>query len=142
MNHVLTKNDGMSLIELTFASGVLAMALSMLFGSLLTITLVARLNEDRAVANVTLANVLDEVRGMTLEELLEYEAPLLSQPGTKAAVALVCFDNEGKTVPLPLVQQGNEQPDLPNPLEVKATLMWSNQKGHVFQSHATVLVAR
>lgn len=142
MNHVLKNNDGMSLIELTFASGVLAMALSMLFGSLMTITMIARLNEDRAVANVELANVLDGVRGMTMEELMDYQAPLLSQPGTKTAVALVCYDTEGKTVPLPLVQQGNEKPDLPNPLEVKATLMWSNKKGHVFESYATILVAR
>jgi len=134
------KRAGFSLLELTFASGILAMTLSLLFGSLLTITMVARLSEDQAVANTHLASALERVRGMSLDELMAYEAPELKRPGVRRAISLVCFDVEGKMVELPLTGD-EEMPELPNPLEVKATLLWSNDRGHVFESSATVSVA-
>lgn len=134
------RNEGFSLLELTFASGILAMALSLLFGSLITIMVVARLNEERAIANTHLSSVLEQVRGMSVDELMEIEPPAFDQPGVRRAVSLVCFDVEGNMVELPLIGDA-EPPDLPNPLEVKATLLWSNDKGHVFESDATISVA-
>ena len=143
MQPFLTRKEGMSLLELTFAAGVLALALSLLFGSLLTITIVSRLNEDRAVANTALASVLEQVRGLNLQELLEFEAPRLQHPGVKRALALVCYDAAGEEVPIPLVEDDDaDDIEFPNPLEVKATLLWSNEQGHVFQSSATLLVGR
>lgn len=137
---LLRNSAGFSLLELTFATGILAMTLSLLFGSLLTITIVARLNEERAIAHTHLASALEQVRGMTLEELMVYEAPELAGPGVRRAISMVCFDVEGQMVELPLIGD-EEMPDLPNPLEVKASMLWSNDRGHVFEASATVSVA-
>ena len=82
---------------------------------------------------------------MSLDSLKVYEAPQLSQPGVSRAVSLLCYDAKGDPVVLPLTeddQDALDAPDLPNPLEVEAILMWKNEKGHVFKSAATVLVAR
>lgn len=140
----LRLNDGMTLLEVTFAAGILAMALSLLFGSLISLTLVARLNEDQTIANTELTSVLEKVAQMSLEELLQYEPPTLTRPGVKRAVTLVCFDKEGTPVNLPLPSEDGEPteiPELPNPLEVQAVLLWSAPSGHVFQSTATTLLA-
>lgn len=135
-----TGNDGFTLLELTFASGILAMALSLLFGSLLTIVLVAQLNEDKAIASTHVASVLELVRGMSVDELLEFEPPELDRPGVRRAVSLVCFDTQGNAVELPLVSDA-PVPELPNPVEVMATVLWRNAKGHVFETSATISVA-
>lgn len=145
MKCVLKPTAGLSLLELTFASGILAMSLSLLFGSLISITLVARLNEDKATANTELLSVLDEVRGMALDDLKEYEAPLLRHPGVERAISLVCYNSKGEQIPLPLSGDNSDAldgPDLPNPLEVEATLLWSNEKGQMFRATASILVAR
>ncbi len=143
MKCVLKHNAGLSLLELTFASGILAMALSLLFGSLISITLVARLNEDKSVAGTILSSVLEDVSGKSWKELQAWEAPMLTQPGTKRAVTLACFDAEGNAIPLPMAEEGDgEMPPLPNPLEIQATLLWSDSRGHVYQSEATMLMAR
>lgn len=136
----IAQNEGFTLLEITFAAGILAMALSLLFGSLITILVVAQLNEDKALAKTHLASVLEQVRGLTVEELMEYEPPQLDRPGVRRAISLVCFDTEGQTIELPLVGDA-EQPELPNPLEIMATLLWRNEKGHVFEASSTISVA-
>jgi len=136
----IASTGGFTLLELTFAAGILAMALSLLFGSLITILVVAQINEDKAIANTHLASVLEQVRNMTVEDLMEFEPPALDRPGVRRAISLVCFDTQGEMVELPLIDDA-ETPDLPNPLEVMATLLWSNEKGHVFESSASISVA-
>lgn len=141
---LLRPDDGMTLLEVAFAAGILAMALSLLFGALISITLVARLNEDQTVANTELASVLEKVGQMPLDKLVVYAPPALTRPGVKRAVTLVCFDRKGAPVNLPLPRvkgQAPVIPDLPNPLEVQAIMLWSAPNGHVFQSVASTLVA-
>ena len=144
MTCVRKSNAGMSLLELTFAAGVLAMALSLLFGSLMSIALVARINSDKAMANTILSGVLDDVRGMSLDDLKSYEAPTLEQLGVNRVVSLAFFDAKGAEIPLPLKEEDEslEDEDLPNPLEVVAMLLWTDEKGHVFHTRAAMLVAR
>lgn len=140
----LKPNDGMTLLEVTFATGILAMSLSLLFGSLISLTLVARLNEDQTIANTELTSVLDKVAQLPLEKLVVYQPPTPNRPGVKRAVSLVCFDREGAPVNLPLPSEDGEpveMPDLPNPLEVQAVMLWSAPSGHVFQSTATTMMA-
>lgn len=138
------QDDGMTLLEVTFATGILAMALSLLFGSLISLTLVARLNEDQTIANTELTSVLDKAAQLPLEELVVYQPSAPDRPGVKRAVSLVCFDREGAPVNLPLSREDGEPveiPDLPNPLEVQAVMLWSAPSGHVFQYTATTLIA-
>lgn len=145
MKRVVTNQSGMSLLEITFAAGIMATALSLLFGSLISISLLGKLNEDKAVANTELASVLEEVRTMDFNDLVVYSPAAPNYPGVERAVNIECYTEDGAAIALPLAEDesGNvDVPALPNPLEVRVTLLWSNEKGHVFQAHATTSVGR
>lgn len=143
-------NAGMSLVEIMFAMGILATTLSLLFGSLISISLIGRLNEEKAVASTALNSTLEELRGMPLKDLLLYVPETPDKPGVERTVLLECYDDDGAAVEIPMELEVDPDsgvllealPDLPNPLEVKATILWTNEKGHVFQAHATTSVGR
>lgn len=143
-------NAGMTLIEIMFAMGILATTLSLLFGSLISISLVSRLNEEKAVANTALSSTLEELRGMPLKDLLLFTPETPDKPGVERTVTLECYDDDGTAIAIPMDLSIDSVsgalleplPDLPNPLEVKVTLLWTNEKGHVFKSYATTSVGR
>ncbi len=145
-----SNNSGMTLIEIMFAMGILATTLSLLFGSLISISVVSRLNEEKAVANTTLNSTLEELRGKPLKDLLFFVPETPEMPGVERTVSLECYDDDGTVLALPLDLEIDADsgalleplPDLPNPLEVKATLLWTDQKGHVFKTCATTSVGR
>lgn len=149
MKRVLTKNSGMSLIEVTFAMGILATTLSLLFGALISITVIGQVNEDKAVANAELSSVVEAMRGMSLAELLTYTPEAPAHPGVEQTVVLECFDGDAAAIALPMALDLDESgkpvgplPDLPNPVEVKATLLWTNDSGHVYQATITTAIGR
>jgi len=149
MKRFYSENGGMSLIEITFAMGILATALSLLFGALLNITVIGRVNEDKAIANTELASVLEEMRGMSLAGVLTYTPEVPAHPGVERVVLLECYNANATAVALPMALELDEQgkpvgplPDLPNPLEVKATLLWTNATGHVYQASTTTSLGR
>jgi type II secretory pathway pseudopilin PulG len=145
MKRIPNSQSGMSLLEVTFAAGIMATALSLLFGSLISISLLGRLNEDKAVANTALSGVLEEIRTLDFNDLVVYTPAVPDKPGVKRTVSLECYGADGLPIALPLVadETGDvELPDVPNPLEVKATMLWTNDTGHIFQSSATTSVGR
>lgn len=142
-------NKGMSLVEVMFAMAILATTLSLLFGSLISISVVGRLNEEKAVADTAVSSTLEELRGKPLKDLLLFVPETPEKPGVERTLLLECYGADGVAIPLPmdLAVDANgvlqeALPDLPNPLEVKATLMWTTQKGHVFKAYATTSVGR
>jgi type II secretory pathway pseudopilin PulG len=145
MKRVATAQSGMSLLEITFAAGIMATALSLIFGSLISISLVGNLNEDKALANTELASALEGIRALEFRDLMVYAPDVPSVPGVERTVVLECYDVDNTAVALPLaadVDGSVTVPELPNPLEVKVTLLWKNNKGHVFQAYATTSVGR
>tara|TARA_R110001592_G_scaffold183220_4_gene426851 strand:- start:1156 stop:1593 length:438 start_codon:yes stop_codon:yes gene_type:complete len=145
MKRNVTAQSGMSLLEVTFAAGIMATALSLLFGSLISISLLGKLNEDKAVANTELASLLEAIRSLEYNDLLTYTPDAPNAPGVERTVSLACYDADGAAVNLPLVSNELGEidvPPLPNPLEVQVTLLWRNEKGHVFQAHSTTSVGR
>lgn len=149
MKRPLANNAGMSLLEVTFAMGILATALSLLFGSLISITVISRLNEERAVASTEVASVLEEMRDMRLVDLLQHAPEPPGAPGVEQAVQFECYDGAGTAVALPLNietdaagQPVEPLPNLPNPLEVKVTLLWTNEAGQVYESFMTASIGR
>lgn len=145
-----TGNEGMTLIEIMFAMGILATTLSLLFGSLISISLVGRINEEKAVADTALSSTLEQLRGKPLKDLLLFTPEIPDKPGVERTVLLECYDGDGEAVSLPMDLAVNPDsgalidplPAMPNPLEVKATLLWTNEKGHVFKTSATTAVGR
>lgn len=149
MRKITANNAGMSLVEIMFAMGILAMTLSLLFGSLISISVVGKVNEEKAVANTAISSTLEALRGMPLKDLLLYTPDLPEKPGVERTVSLECYDDDGVAIPMPMDLAVDENgvlqealPDLPNPLEVKVTMLWTNEKGHVFKSYATTSVGR
>lgn len=136
------KNDtGLTLIELMFASGILAMALSMLFGSLISISSLSIIAEDRTVAAAQVASVAEEIRAMPFNQLVAFTPPPIDGPGVNRAVLVEVFDADGTAMALPLAA-GQNLPLLPNPLEVKITMVWENSGGRVYSSYVTTQVGR
>lgn len=142
-------NEGMSLVEVMFAMAILATTLSLLFGSLISISVVGRLNEEKAVADTAVNSTLEELRGKPLKDLLLFVPETPEKPGAERTILLECYDKDGAAISLPMDLSVDANgvlqealPDLPNPLEVKATLMWTTQSGHVFKTYATTSVGR
>lgn len=148
MGRTRKDNEGMTLLEVTFAASVLALALAMLFGSLLNLRVIGQTSADRSVALAQLASVMEEIRGLPLNELMQYTQPEFSGPGTKQAVLIEAFDTDGDPVPMPVKPDALGVLNLPgantfpNPLEIKVTFAWSDTAGRVYSVRATTGVAR
>lgn len=150
MERLRRSDAGMTLIELMFACGILAMALSMIFGSLIGISVVGRLSESRTAATTTLASLIEDIQSMSFNELIAYVPPPVEGPGVSHTVEVACvvageaneegLDDEVATVPLP-IPSSYEGP-LPNPLEVRVTLTWHEANGFTFQATASTLRGR
>ncbi|MBI2423025.1 MAG: hypothetical protein HYV27_09375 [Candidatus Hydrogenedentes bacterium] len=144
----LTDNDGMTLIELTFAAGVLAVALSLLFGSLISINVVGEVSRDKSSATAEMASIMEDIRRQSFDDLLAYTPPEMDEPGVEQTVVLECFNEAGDAIGLPMADGEDGQPvdveglELPNPVEIKATLVWTDVKGRAYSMHATTLCER
>lgn len=146
MQRICNSRSGMSLLEVTFAAGIMATALSLLFGSLISISLIGRLNEDKSVAHTELASTMEQLRGLDFTDLMTFTPAAPTMPGVEQTLTLECYLADGSARALPLTPnilgEVTVPENLPNPLEVRATLLWRNEKGHVFQAHATTSVGR
>jgi type II secretory pathway pseudopilin PulG len=132
--------DGMTLLELMFAAAVMAITLSMLFGSLLNITFAGGTSEAKTFAASRLSSTMEQLRGLTFAELLSYQASSLGRPGT---VLVQCFDaaNTATTIPLPSGKDSTTI-NLPDPLTVRVTVTCSDERGHSVSSSASQLFYR
>lgn len=138
-----SRTSGMTLLELMIASGMLALAMSMVFGSLISISVIGTISESRVDAANAVSSVLEQVRTMSYQELLEYAPPELTRPGVDRTVTLECFNAAGQSVSLPLsTTLLSNPPSLPNPLEIKATVIWEDEAGHLYSKYATTYVGR
>ncbi len=139
-------NGGFTLLELMFASGVLALGLAMLFGALISINALGQISEERTTATAQVASVLEHIRTQDFDDLLNYELPYLpSGPGVERAIVVECFDEDGGAVQLPMAQAAEDTgvtPSFPNPLEVKVTMVWASDTGRPYSVSATTLVGR
>ncbi len=146
MPRICNSQSGMSLLEVTFAAGIMATALSLLFGSLISISLIGRLNEDKSVAHTELASTMEQLRSLDFADLMTFTPQTPTTPGTEQTLSLEAYLADGTVLALPLTPDQTGEvtvpPNLPNPLEVRATLLWRNDKGHIFQAHATTSVGR
>jgi len=145
MKKIRTDESGFTLIEIMFAAGVVAIALSALFGSMINISVMGQVTEARADTSTALGRILEFTRVMDFEELMEYVPPEIEGVGVKNVITLECFDADGATVSLPLVAaEGDEVviPPLPNPLEVRATITWADERGRLFEAWSSTQIGR
>lgn len=138
----MQRNDaGLTLIELTFAAGVLAVALSVMMGALLSLTVMGDVAEGRTRAVTALAGVIEEIHRVGPEMLAQTPEPVESN-GYVMAVMIEAIDTDGIAMELPLAVDANGNPSatLPNPVEIQVTVMWEGVRGRVFSARSTTMM--
>lgn len=141
MRKKLRNESGVTLLELMFASGILAIGLAMLFGSMMSITTVGQAAEQRQVANTCLSRVMEELRGSTGEQLFDYVPPPIHGLSDTSGIIVECFDGDGNPVVLPLAGEVDSD-ELPNPLEVRVTVVWVDTQGRTVSLSASSMFRR
>jgi len=124
-----TKDEaGMSLIELMFATGILAGTLAAVFTSLVGISAIGTTNENRTRAAITLASVLEEINALPFSEAIKYAPPTaLSVPGishqVSVAMLLPSDGDEENTAAIPMAAGFDTTQALlrPNPARLRST---------------------
>jgi type II secretory pathway pseudopilin PulG len=132
MNRQHNNESGMTLLELMLAGGVIALALTFVFGSLVTISMAGNLTQDRGVGVTHLATVMEELKGLTYAELLAYRPPTFQGLGPGETVAVDCYQDDDTPLRLPVNPASLVNP-LPNPLRVQCTVTWHDERGHNFR---------
>ncbi len=139
MKSVSKNNSGFTLIELMLAAGVMAMALSMLFGSLISISLMGEVAKDRTLASELLSGTLEFMRTLDYEEMLAFTPPTIDGLGERQVTVLECYSEDGTAHTLPMT---GTLPTLPNPVEVRATIIWEDQRGRAYTASASAQYGR
>ncbi len=136
-----TNESGMTLMELMLASGVMAVSLTFLFGSLLTISAAGDITANRTIAVTHVSTVMEQVRTLTYDELLAYQPPVFVGLGMSETVHVEYYQADGTTVVPPIAPGALANP-LPNPLTVKCTVTWYDPRGHAFRQVGSEMVYR
>ena len=144
---------GMTLIEVMWASGVLAIALALLMGSVISISVVGAINEGQTQAISALSSVLEELKTMPFEDVLTYTPPDLACPGKSFMVTVSLVippdteeseseESEPHVIALPLPPDGPtsaEELTIPNPVELHVVLAWEEDNGQIFQVNGSTM---
>ncbi len=140
MKRVNRTNAGVTLLELMFAAGVMALALSMLFGSLIGINMMGEVAEGRSRASTVMSSVLEEVRASDFNTILAFAPTPIQHPGVTIAVQLEAVDDDGNLTGLPLGENVNVT--FPNPTEIKATVVWTTPRGRAYSISSSTMKGR
>lgn len=122
----LREESGVTLLELMFASGIMAIALSMLFGSLVSISVVGRVTASRATAVTHLSSVLEDLRSRGFPDLLTYTTAARNELRDET-IQVKCVKTDGSLATFPIAS-GTSLTGFPNPLQVQCTITWLDQQ--------------
>jgi type II secretory pathway pseudopilin PulG len=138
--NIRKNNAGMTLIELVFAAGVLAVAISTMVGALLTLTVMGDVAEGRTQATTALAGVMDRTRAAGPSILTEAPAPLVID-GKTMAISMEIINTSGTNIEVPIALDADGNlPTLPDPLEVMVTIMWEDNRGRVYTTRSATIL--
>jgi len=117
-------NAGMTLVELVLAVGVLAMALGIMFSSIISMYRMGAIAEGRTRAAMVMTSVMEDLRTMSFEQVLAHNPNPVSFEDPSVVVQLELFASDGSAVTLPTAPGALT---FPNPVEVRATVFWTEQ---------------
>lgn len=135
-----TNEEGIMLVELMIAAGILVVALVMVMGSLLSVWQVIAISEQRINVSSEVTTILEEVQSLTFEEILDYDPAPLKGSLTTEYTKLAMFDAEGQEIALPISEELLNLETLPNPVEIKVTVsMHRNNRAPITRSASTLV---
>ena len=116
---------GLTLLELMIAAAIMGMAFVYLFGSIVSIANLGASTHKRAIAQSQISSILENVRLLSYAQLKAYTAPAVQGLGAGATARVDCYNAAGTalTLPVPLITV------LPNPVEVRVTVTWRDDRG-------------
>lgn len=126
---------GLTLLELMFAGAVLAIALSMLFGTLVGMTVTSGLAQSRSIAVTHATSVMEELRALPFPQMVEYTPPTFGNLGTAESITMKCQSSDGTLVSFPVAPEVAEM--LPNPLTVQCVVTWQDQRDFTYTKTVT-----
>jgi len=129
------KKEGFTLLELMFAVGILAGTLSLLFGSLLSVSLAGGITEDRAVAVTHLSSVMEELSTLSFDQMMAYAPPVFGNLDDNESITLECLDADGGIIPLP-ADPATLGVTLPNPLVIQCRVTWTAENNRTLSRMA------
>jgi type II secretory pathway pseudopilin PulG len=133
--------EGMTLIEVSVAAGVLLVVVVLLFGSVVDFARSSEVVSSKAAATAHANSVLEQIRQLDHEDLLSFRPQPMTGLGPTEIVEAACIDAAGNPVPLPIADPAIAA-RLPNPLEVRVAVTWRDKEGHEFRRQVSSLVER
>ncbi|HOQ31363.1 MAG TPA: type II secretion system protein [Candidatus Hydrogenedens sp.] len=132
------KQQGMTLIELMFAAGILAFVLSMIFTSVVTVGMNREIHTQRLQAESVVNEILDQISRSDSSQILNFLPNVPKLPGTNAILQIEAVTADGTPITLPASSNIN----LPNPLEVRVTLTWqTTDRGYTITKRGSTYVS-
>jgi len=142
---VLRSNSGVTLLEITFAMGILVVAISMMFGALIGMQQSSQTVLSRSAANSAMRTACEMIQASNIIQLSTKNWPAIEIDGVKYAITVEAKNEDGVLVEMPLAEaepdadaegeaegeaggeedEGVDPGDYPNPIEVKVTLTWA-----------------
>mgnify|MGYP001595304131 FL=1 len=133
--------EGFTLVEVVVTTAILSGVFVALIGGFINISEMNSICEDRTQATAQLANTLEALRGLPIEKLLTYEPANMSDLGATASVSLVCITGEGGSEALP-TNDTKIVERLPDPFEVRVTVLWRDARGRPQAQTASAIYRR
>lgn len=131
------KQQGMTLLELMFASGILAFVLSMIFTSVITVGMNREIHTQRLQAESVVSEILDQISRADTTQILSFNPMVQHLPGKNPVLRVEVLTASGNPISLPVTGNVN----LPNPLEVRVTLSWQTTRGYSITERGSTYVS-
>lgn len=128
---LLTETDGVTLIELCIASGIMAVCFLFLIGGIVDMHGSNEIVAGRTLAQAQLMTVMEQMRAMPFETLMAYSPTPVAGLGDSATISVSVVNSSGQLVSLPITNTAVSSA-LPNPLEVRATITWRDSQGRLY----------
>ena len=151
MKDRLGEETGFTIIEVMFVTGIMVLALALLFGSMVSLAELDGIAEGQQIATAHLTTVMEGLRRLRVEDAAAYTPPPLADLGKSRSeiisdlpdekITVECFDKAGAAITLPVDVKTLSEP-LPSPLEVRVTVAWKGPRGRLHSISASALCAR
>jgi hypothetical protein len=121
-------DQGLTLIEIILAVGVLAVGFVMLLGSIPSIHGTIEMNSDTAQALYHGASIVEEIQALPNSQLESYIPPVMNDLGANEVITVILLDNLGNEVVLP-ANLGAVPGGVPDPAEIQVYIQWTDDHG-------------